>query len=919
MVDLTGTGWQGAQHPPGEVPRPGGRVGRFEIAGVLGTGGMGVVLEAKDPDLQRRVALKLLKPEVVSGDPLDDGLLTEARAAARLAHPNVVTVYEAGFHAGQPFVVMECVDGPNLATWARSEQRSWREALRLLIGTARGLEAAHRAGLIHRDIKPQNILVHEERARITDFGIARTIEQLGAVVWLQEKESSGQPGTPAYMAPEQRRGEALDPRTDQYAFAVTALRTFKLTTLPPRRVRAVLERARSERPEDRFPTMAELIEALDRVEVGPRVGGAVTAALAACLLGFVAYPWLRPACPDPTDQFALSEIASLDERAARKPFAASAWSRTRTALADYRERWAEQWASSCRATRVEGVQSAEAFERRRACLDRHRRVVEASVGALASVDEPGEIAVRAIALAERLPWLSDCEDPSSVFAVEPIADPRTRERLLSLERSMAEIEGLLDAARFREAAEALPALESEAGAIGYRPALARAQVLAGRVYGMNGATTRAEARLRSAAATATEIGMDRLAATAWIELIGALDDEGRSREALGLEAPTVAFMARAGLGPRWRLRLADEVGHALYRLGRFEEGVAKVRAALEHAAPLLEEEEGFAEYARAYNILGVLFTRMGRVDEALAALERAKTLRSARGPGVDPFLATILSNEAAAYKYRRDYEASIARHRAALEIVQSIYPPEHPEIAVHLGNLGQVLLDAGRIEEAGETLRRSIALREAAHGRDDPGLVNSLNKLALLYWEPGKYDRARAIHRRALEIAERAFGNESLAVGSTLEFLAGTYLEEGRFSDAIPLFRRSLRLGEASHPNAPEKLHYRMYGLGLALLEVGEVAEGSALIDRAATIERGPTDAIARQEQRAASALADHLRHRSAGRKLAEALDACPLEALRCQMLHRNARRWEKQFGLHPRRESSGRGLTRRDEPTQAP
>ena len=197
------------------------REGRYRICGILGTGGMGIVYRAHDSRLERNVALKVLRHE--SGS--EETLLREARVMARLAHPNVVRVFDCGVFGGRVFVAMELVHGGTLRSWLASTPRSVSEVLGAFDQAAKGLAAAHRAGIVHRDLKPENLLVEDGRVLVTDFGLARTnvpppngseSERLAL-----SRRASSIAGTPSYMAPEQFRGESLDARADVFSFCVT--------------------------------------------------------------------------------------------------------------------------------------------------------------------------------------------------------------------------------------------------------------------------------------------------------------------------------------------------------------------------------------------------------------------------------------------------------------------------------------------------------------------------------------------------------------------------------------------------------------------------------------------------------------------------------------------------------------------------
>jgi serine/threonine protein kinase len=282
-----------------EVGR-GTRIDRYELEECLGAGGMGVVYAARDSKLQRRVAVKLLRPgrsDQTSSD-ARKRLLREARTLARLSHPNVVTVFDVGEHGDQLFVAMELVEGGSLGTWLRRAQRTPDEIIDRLLEAARGLAAAHQAGVIHRDIKPDNILVGPDgRARVTDFGLAtpvdaqslrgeatrpsitdtRSLTRTGALL-----------GTPVYMAPEQLDGNA-DARSDQWSFCMTlyealagvrpfvadlvarvpAIREGRLAPPAAGRhvpgwVRRIVLRGLRADPGERWPSIGAIVEALAR-------------------------------------------------------------------------------------------------------------------------------------------------------------------------------------------------------------------------------------------------------------------------------------------------------------------------------------------------------------------------------------------------------------------------------------------------------------------------------------------------------------------------------------------------------------------------------------------------------------------------------------------------------------------------------
>jgi hypothetical protein len=213
------------------VPPPGERIGRYAVLDVLGRGGMGVVVSAYDPELDRRVAIKLVSAagEVARAE-RRERLVREARAMAKIRHPNVVAVYEVGEHEGQVYLVMEQVEGGTLRqaidAMRAKGQADWRAVLDLFISAGRGLAAAHAAGMVHRDFKPENVFVDRDgRVLVGDFGLVGTDagpDSTDGDAPVDERLTRADVvmGTPAYMAPEQHTGESPDGRVDQFAFCV---------------------------------------------------------------------------------------------------------------------------------------------------------------------------------------------------------------------------------------------------------------------------------------------------------------------------------------------------------------------------------------------------------------------------------------------------------------------------------------------------------------------------------------------------------------------------------------------------------------------------------------------------------------------------------------------------------------------------
>lgn len=272
-----------------EAP-PAVSIGRFELRDKLGEGAMGAVYRAFDPELEREVAVKVVRSAALATSTTDDDrLLREAQAMARLAHPNVVTVHEVGRHAGGVFIAMELVAGGTLRAWLEAAPRSPEEVVSKLLAAGRGLSAAHERGLIHRDFKPENVLVGDDgRPRVVDFGLVSMTAAAGGPASVRNTTTTTG-GTPRYMSPEQLRGEYCDSLSDQFNFCATLFES--LYGKPPfsdasleDRIHAIaagrlapvgrhpaadllppIRRGLSPSPAERFPTMAALLTALESI------------------------------------------------------------------------------------------------------------------------------------------------------------------------------------------------------------------------------------------------------------------------------------------------------------------------------------------------------------------------------------------------------------------------------------------------------------------------------------------------------------------------------------------------------------------------------------------------------------------------------------------------------------------------------
>jgi hypothetical protein len=392
-----------AENAPTRTLGAGAQLGKYKLTRLLGEGGMGQVWAAHDPDLERSVALKLLRAENAAPQ-LRTRLLREARAMARLKHPNVLTVYEVGTEGDRDYIAMELVDGMNLDQWLATAPPK-HELWTALLAAGHGLAAAHRAGLVHRDFKPHNVLRSRDgRVLVTDFGLARGVgdeptqapESMNAPIALDVTLDAGSKdslldspltqtgaliGTPAYMAPEQYVGTPPDPRTDQFAFcvtvwqALTGKRPFDGSTLDelrratnrgvahlqvklPRGVRAVLARGLDPDPTKRWDDLDDLLAALDRARGARRRRLGLVApvfAFSAAIAMFVTMHHDEPAkkaespyaCQPP--EVAFADAWTNERRNALEKRVGTAAALAANALDDLRAAWLKSYAETCAA------------------------------------------------------------------------------------------------------------------------------------------------------------------------------------------------------------------------------------------------------------------------------------------------------------------------------------------------------------------------------------------------------------------------------------------------------------------------------------------------------------------------------------------------------------------------------------------
>ena len=771
-------------------------VGRFVIRGLLGQGATGTVYAADDPLLDRRVAVKLLRKGLLAGPDARERMLHEAKQLARLNHPNILVIHDVGVLGGQVFIATELAEGGTLAQWcARDElQNAGRTAaiVELALQAARGLAAAHAEGLLHRDVKPGNMLIGRDgRLRIADFGLASDAS---------DDESSGDThavGTPAYMAPEQRAGHATH-ASDQYAWAVSvheiltgvrpACGPLPRDARVPGWLRRVLERALDARPERRWPDMDAIVQAIESGR-GRRRRRIVAGFASVCAIAAIV-PWLRAsdaACSGGDTEMAATWNDDARTRIVAALAGVSAFHRDDTAprviaALDLRaDAWIAAHREACAATHVRHEQSDARLDQRMSCLAERRQRLGATVRLL--VDADAELAERAIELVEAMPSVEACTDASYVAGFS---------RTPALVDALARVDALGAAGRYAEARVAAEELVRDAAE---DPSLlARALARRGGLEADLAEHDAAVATLEQALLGAQRVDDDETVADAAADLC-AVEGLVRERPDEGIRWCELARATAAGLGEPGRLRGAKIL--------------ATIGSIREHQA---------------------------RLDDAVAAFDEAMAELRALGAddGVDA--AQILASRAATATKASDFDGAVAIGREALAIFERVLGPDHPRVARTIANLAIALVLSGDDDGARAMMERALAIRERSLGPDHPDVAESLVALAVLDNSARRFDDAMAKLERALAIVEARLGREHPRVATCLEAIGKTQQDLGQYAEAVASYERARAIVVATRGPDDPAVALRESNIAIAMLRAGDPASAVTKLDHALAI-----------------------------------------------------------------------------------
>ncbi len=870
------------------------RIGRFLVLDSIGSGSMGVVYAAYDPELDRKVAVKLLHPTLTQSSRESTArarLFREAQAMARLSHPNVASVFDVGTIDRQVFIAMEFIQGKTLKAWLRERPKSRRfdEVLAAFVQAGRGLAAAHRAGITHRDFKPENALIDDDgRVRVLDFGLART--EVTSTVELDENEllrsaditrsdfgslkltrAGNLTGTPAYMAPEQLMRKPADARSDQFSFCVALYealygkRPFRGKTLatlkknviagrvpdPPVTARVpswvfrVLTRGLEVRPSDRYPSMDELLAELDR-DPGRnrrRMMYAATA-LAGLLLGGYGYRVALGNKPGPDCSSGHQQLAGIWDSARRQQLAAAmdqsgvsfareTWELLAPRIETYANEWAAHHNEVCAATHVHGAQSEHLLDLRMACLrdnlDDLKQLTQVLETPTPAVVEHAVTAVGA------LPSLDLCDDTRNLKDPRTLAQPEIAGEVERLRGVLRATRTQLHTGLYQPAITQLQTISPEVEALDFGPLLAAMRLLSGRLHIRSGNYQTALTQLEQAyfvSESSADDGVRTEAATTLVDLHRILADYPgahrweRHAQALVDRMTTDNSALRTSL-----LNIQGKLA--------LSEG-APARAQTLHSRALKLALEAFGEddprLAGALGGIAIAYRDQGDYPRALEFSNRVITLlERSLGPN-HPDVARAFNSRGGVYYLQLELTEAEQDFRRALELTKLSLGPDHPNLAKILNSLGALEEDLGHDDAAMQHYQHALTLIEKSLGADHPEASMVHNNLATLLMVLQRPQEARSHYERSLAIDRRVFGERHPNLGYAYQNLGDVEVAQNHPDEAVTRYQAALEVWQQAYGDTHPLLAHPLTSLGEQALARGDLEQARTRFARAVRI-----------------------------------------------------------------------------------
>ncbi|HTE56285.1 MAG TPA: tetratricopeptide repeat-containing protein kinase family protein, partial [Kofleriaceae bacterium] len=725
------------------------RLRRFRLERELRGGPMGDVWVAQDTELDREVALKVIRTGAELDQEARDRLRVEAQAVGRLSHPNVVRIDELGSEGDVLFCAMELVDGVTLREWLAAPRR-WREVLDVLLAAGRGVAASHAASLVHGALSADAILITPAgRTLVGNFAMGE---------------------------------RAVDPLEDQRAFAAVMDEALLggRAGRAPRGLARCIRRGQSPDPADRWPSMDALIAAASRAAALPRRRRRVAlgVGLAAAIAGLALWR-LRPA-GDP-ERMVLSagesRIAGAWNASTRAelltaltrsghPAAAAIEARVAAALDAYRAAWLAMRVDAWRATYLRDEQPADLLELRMACLDRLADELDAFVRLTLRVG-PGDDVSRLARGAQGITPVTACSDRRQMAEILPGSiGGQAPEAVVRIETKQAELRATLLAGRPREAVEQARAAVDAAERVGQRALAANLHLLLASAHEHAGDYPAAEAELRRTLQHAADVRNHHLVATAWIRLVDMLGSRMRRvDEALALAPAATAAVAQAGDDPYQRADLRAALGAIEYARGHSSVASEHFRAAFEGFRAARGPDASVT--ADTEGIYALSLSALGKNDEAMVHAEHSYKVMLAVLGEHDLMVGKALSNLAGLSKVRGDAEGAARYAAKAVETLARTYGEDHPTTSYARCKLALALSELGRHDEALVQMTRAEAALRGALGAANPDVALTTLELAAVLEAAGDVAGAERTARPAVAALRLGLpaGHPDLATG----------------------------------------------------------------------------------------------------------------------------------------------------------
>ncbi|GHG89165.1 serine/threonine-protein kinase [Comamonas sp. JC664] len=831
----TGPGSRREDAPP--VPQ----VGRYFLLKRLGQGGMGVVYAAYDPDLDRKVALKLLHADSrTDTEEARARLLREAQAMARVSHPNVIPIFDVDVWGDRVFLAMELVDGGTLASWVKEGQRSWREILVSFIAAGRGLQAAHEAGLVHRDFKPANVLVSKAgRVFVTDFGLARPVGTLPQEEPLPEEAQSLVPserrmldtplteagliiGTPSYMSPEQFRGADLDPRSDQFSFCVALYwALFRQRPFEPSKMEAYASSLKAQgQPAVEVTAPLQVTAPLEREPAKPLPPPVVIKEPPrdAKVPGWVRQAMMRGLSLDPAARFAsMTELLGALSQ-------------------EHRLTKRRRWTAGASATAV-GMALVGGV------LYQQSQVCAAAGARMDAVWSPSaRQQVEAAFLATGKPYAQDLAGKVTQV-LDGYASEWKRQSTEACEAT--HVHGVQTEELLTRRTVCLARRQKDLGATVALMTGADAALVTKSLDAVHALPSLSECEDEESLAEQQRLPSDPEKRA----LIGQLEEQVASVKALADAGryPAALDAARALEAPVLATGHLPLIAELRFHLGWLHEqnGQSPDAAKLLFHA-VRDAEAGRADRLKVAILNKLLFVEDGQQHFTQAAGWGELAHATLQRVGGEPVLeADVRMNEANLAVSQERFEDARALLEQAKALQARALPLGHPKRARTTFLLGGVMLDLGKTEKAVELLDEALALTEAAVGPWHPDMAQRHGMLSLTLRELKQDAKALEHAQAAARIRKAALGEKSIPYAEALDEVGMCLHGLKRYDEALKAYEEALAIKRETLSADDERLQYSYDGVGQALLGLGKAQESVAPLRQAVAFASAPPDVLA--------------------------------------------------------------------------